>query len=69
MKIIILNGPNLNLLGIREKSTYGSNSFAYYYEKIVPRYNNIEFDYFQSNIEGEIVDYLQKVDFRQMGLF
>jgi 3-dehydroquinate dehydratase-2 len=68
MKIIILNGPNLNLLGIREKSIYGSNSFAHYYEKIVSRYKNIEFDYFQSNIEGEIVDYLHKVGFSADGI-
>ncbi len=68
MEIIILNGPNLNLLGIREKSIYGSNSFAYYYEKMVARYKNIEFDYFQSNIEGEIVDYLQKVGFSVDGI-
>lgn len=68
MKIIILNGPNLNLLGIREKSIYGSNSFANYYEKVVNYYKNIEFDYFQSNIEGEIVDYLQKAGFSADGI-
>jgi 3-dehydroquinate dehydratase II len=68
MKIIILNGPNLNLLGIREKSIYGSHSFAHYYEKMAVRYKNIEFDYFQSNIEGEIVDYLQKVGFSADGI-
>jgi 3-dehydroquinate dehydratase II len=68
MKIIILNGPNLNLLGIREKSIYGSGSFANYYEKMTAYYKNIEFDYFQSNIEGEIVDYLQKVGFSADGI-
>lgn len=68
MKIIILNGPNLNLLGIREKSIYGTGSFAHYYEKIVALYKNIEFDYFQSNIEGEIVNYLQKVGFSADGI-
>jgi 3-dehydroquinate dehydratase II len=68
MKIIILNGPNLNLLGIREKSIYGSHSFANYYEKMVSWYSNIEFDYFQSNIEGEIVDHLQKVGFSADGI-
>ncbi len=68
MKIIILNGPNLNLLGIREKSIYGSHSFAHYYEKMTAVYKNIEFDYFQSNIEGEIVDYLHKVGFSADGI-
>jgi 3-dehydroquinate dehydratase II len=68
MKIIILNGPNLNLLGIREKSIYGSNSFANYYEKIVSFYKDIEFEYFQSNVEGEIVNHLQKVGFSADGI-
>ena len=68
MKIIILNGPNLNLLGIREKSIYGSSSFANYYEKMAAYYNHIDFDYFQSNIEGELVDYLQKVGFSADGI-
>ena len=68
MKIIILNGPNLNLLGIREKSIYGSYSFANYYEKIISFYRDIEFEYFQSNIEGEIVDYLQKIGFSADGI-
>ena len=68
MKIIILNGPNLNLLGIREKSVYGNSSFANYYEKIAARYHQIEFDYYQSNVEGEIVNYLQKVGFSADGI-
>lgn len=68
MKIIILNGPNLNLLGIREKSIYGSNSFANYYEKILRYFKEIEFEYFQSNVEGEIVNHLQKVGFSADGI-
>ena len=68
MKVIILNGPNLNLLGIREKNIYGSNSFVHYYEKIINYYKNIEFDYFQSNVEGEIVNYLHKVGFSADGI-
>ena len=68
MKIIILNGPNLNLLGIREKSIYGNYSFANYYEKMKSFYKDHEFEYFQSNIEGEIVDYLQKVGFSADGI-
>ncbi len=68
MKIIILNGPNLNLLGIREKSIYGNYSFANYYEKINSFYKEIEFEYFQSNVEGEIVNYLHKVGFSADGI-
>jgi 3-dehydroquinate dehydratase-2 len=68
MKIIILNGPNLNLLGIREKSIYGNYSFANYYEKIISFYKNIEFEYFQSNVEGEIVNRLHEVGFSADGI-
>jgi 3-dehydroquinate dehydratase-2 len=68
MKIIILNGPNLNLLGIREKSIYGNSSFTDYYESLVSRYPDIEFDYFQSNVEGELINYLQEVGFSAHGI-
>jgi 3-dehydroquinate dehydratase-2 len=68
MKIIILNGPNLNLLGIREKSIYGNSSFIDYYESLVSRYPDIEFDYFQSNVEGELINYLQEVGFSAHGI-
>jgi len=68
MKIIIVNGPNLNLLGIREKSIYGSSSFIDYYESIVSRFPDIEFDYFQSNVEGELINYLQEVGFSAHGI-
>jgi len=68
MKIIILNGPNWNLLGISEKSIYGNYSFANYYEKMIAFYKDHDFEYFQSNIEGEIVDYLQKVGFSSDGI-
>ena len=68
MKIIIVNGPNLNLLGVREKSIYGSSTFASYYESIVSRYPDIEFDYFQSNVEGELINYLQEVGFSAHGI-
>jgi 3-dehydroquinate dehydratase-2 len=56
------------LLGIREKSIYGSNSFANYYEKIVSHYPAIQFEYFQSNIEGELIDYLHQVGFSADGI-
>lgn len=58
MKISIVNGPNLNLLGIREKSIYGDSGFEEYFKKLTDRYPDIEFDYFQSNIEGELIDFL-----------
>ncbi|MCE1198241.1 MAG: type II 3-dehydroquinate dehydratase [Marinilabiliales bacterium] len=68
MKISIVNGPNLNLLGKREKSIYGDASFESWYEKLVLRYPRIEFDYFQSNVEGEIVNYLHSVGFSADGI-
>ena len=68
MKIIIINGPNLNLLGIREKTIYGSSSFTSYYNKVVALYPNIEFDYFQSNVEGELINFLHKVGFSAEGI-
>ena len=68
MRISIVNGPNLNLLGKREKGIYGNSSFEEWLEKIRPHYPQIEFDYFQSNIEGEIVSYIQKVGFTSDGI-
>ncbi len=63
MKISIINGPNLNLLGKREKGIYGNSSFEEWLERIRPHFPEIDLDYFQSNIEGEIVSYLQKIGF------
>jgi 3-dehydroquinate dehydratase-2 len=60
MKILILNGPNLNLLGKREPGIYGDSSFESYLPKLKTRYPNVEFDYYQSNIEGEMIDKLQQ---------
>ena len=68
MKIIIVNGPNLNLLGIREKSIYGDGSFSNYYEKLITSFPDLEFDYFQSNIEGEIINYLHQIGFSADGI-
>lgn len=59
MKIAIINGPNLNLLGSREPGIYGQESFESYFEKIRKTYEQIDFDYFQSNIEGELIDKIQ----------
>ena len=68
MKLSIVNGPNLNLLGQREKGIYGNSSFEDWFEKTRRLYPQIEFDYFQSNVEGEIVSYLQKVGFTTDGI-
>jgi len=63
MKIAIINGPNLNLLGKREPGIYGSQSFEEYFEGLMKKYPAIDFVYYQSNIEGELVNALQKFGF------
>lgn len=63
MKILIINGPNLNLLGKRETSIYGEASFEDYYEKIQKEFNSIDFEYYQSNIEGELINKIHEVGF------
>ena len=63
MKVIIINGPNLNLLGVREKSIYGNISFEEYLSNLVEEFPNLELEQFQSNIEGELIDKLQEVGF------
>ena len=63
MKISIINGPNLNLLGKREPNFYGNQTFDEYYLNLKKRYSNILFDYFQSNVEGELINRLQEVGF------
>ena len=62
MKILIINGPNLNLLGKREPTIYGSNSFDELLNSLQKTYKDTEIDYFQSNIEGEMVSEIQKAD-------
>jgi 3-dehydroquinate dehydratase-2 len=59
MKVAIVNGPNLNLLGTREPEVYGNQSFEAYFEELTHRFNG-ELCYFQSNIEGELIDFLQQ---------
>ena len=68
MKIVIINGPNLNLLGSREPSVYGNQTFDIYYEALKSEFPSIEFDYFQSNIEGELIDHIQKKGFSCDGI-
>lgn len=68
MNIAIINGPNLNLLGKREPSIYGSTDFESYYAMLVLKYPQIKFSYFQSNIEGKIIDALQQFGFDYDGI-
>ena len=68
MKIQIINGPNLNLLGKRETSIYGSQSFEEYYGDLKKRFPSVAFDYFQSNVEGEIVNKLHETGFDYTGI-
>ena len=68
MKISIINGPNLNLTGKREPDIYGTQSLENYYQILVTAYNDVEFTFFQSNIEGEIVDEIQRVGFDVDGI-
>jgi len=68
MKIQIINGPNLNLLGVREPDIYGSLSFEDYLQQLIARYPEIEINYFQSNTEGEIIDKLHETGFSCDGI-
>ncbi|GAC1302355.1 MAG: type II 3-dehydroquinate dehydratase [Mucilaginibacter sp.] len=68
MKIQIINGPNLNLLGVREKSIYGDASFETYLASLRQRYPNIQIDYYQSNVEGEIINKIHEVGFSYDGI-
>ena len=67
-KIIIINGPNLNLLGKREPSIYGAQSFEGFYTDLKDKYKEFDLTYFQSNIEGELIDKLQDVGFSYDGI-
>lgn len=63
MKIAIINGPNLNLLGTREPEIYGANTFENYLDSLRSKYSQIDFSFFQSNIEGEIISKIQEFGF------
>ncbi|WP_298553533.1 type II 3-dehydroquinate dehydratase [uncultured Algibacter sp.] len=67
-KLIIINGPNLNLLGKREPNIYGSLSFTEFLEEVKGKYPKVSIDYFQSNIEGELIDKLHEVGFSYDGV-
>ncbi|MDQ3551679.1 MAG: type II 3-dehydroquinate dehydratase [Bacteroidota bacterium] len=68
MKIAIINGPNLNLLGKRETDIYGNESFEEFLSKLKEKYPQVDFSYFQSNVEGELINELQRVGFGYDGI-
>jgi 3-dehydroquinate dehydratase II len=68
MKIIIVNGPNLNLLGKREQEIYGNQDFDSYFLQLKNQFSNVELTYFQSNVEGEIINCLHQVGFNYDGV-
>ena len=68
MKIIIINGPNLNLLGKREPEVYGNKTFDDYFEELKAKYTSIALDFYQSNIEGELISKIQEVGFSYDGI-
>ena len=68
MKIAIINGPNLNLLGTREPDVYGNQTFEQYLEELKTIFPQVEFHYFQSNIEGELINEIQRIGFTCDGI-
>ncbi|SDG08699.1 type II 3-dehydroquinate dehydratase [Chitinophaga filiformis] len=68
MQIAIINGPNLNLLGKREPGIYGNESFESYFEKLKAQYPNVQLTYFQSNVEGEMINHLHEIGFSYDGI-
>jgi 3-dehydroquinate dehydratase II len=68
MQIAIINGPNLNLLGKRETDIYGNQPFEHYLEELKKKYPQVTFSYFQSNVEGELINELQRVGFDVDGI-
>lgn len=68
MNIAIINGPNLNLLGKREPGVYGNSSFEAYFDVLKEKFPQIDFSYFQSNIEGELIDKIQEYGFSCNGI-
>jgi 3-dehydroquinate dehydratase II len=68
LKLIIINGPNLNLIGVREKNIYGEKTFTEYFAELVVRFQKVNLEYFQSNVEGEIINKLQQIGFTYDGI-
>ncbi|WP_431165485.1 type II 3-dehydroquinate dehydratase [Tenacibaculum halocynthiae] len=67
-KVLIINGPNLNLLGKREPTIYGDNSFDEFYQSLQKKFTSLNLDYYQSNIEGELINKLHEVGFDYDGI-
>jgi len=68
MKISIINGPNLNLLGTREQEIYGTQSFESYLDELKKIYDEVELDYYQSNVEGELINAIQNANEKYVGI-
>jgi 3-dehydroquinate dehydratase-2 len=68
MKVLIINGPNLNLLGTREQNVYGNQSFETYFTELKAKYPALQLDYFQSNVEGELINHIQTADKKYDGI-
>jgi len=68
MQITIINGPNLNLLGTREPGVYGSQTFEAYFKELQEKFPNVQFTYLQSNVEGELINFLQQQGFTSDGI-
>lgn len=68
MKLIIINGPNLNLLGKREPEVYGNKTFEDYFEELKEKFKTVDLEYYQSNIEGELIGKIQDVGFSYDGI-
>lgn len=68
MRLIIINGPNLNLLGIREKEIYGDQSFEDFYKSLKKKYKDLSIEYYQSNHEGELIEKIQEIGFKYDGI-
>ena len=68
MKISIINGPNLNLLGQREQGIYGNQTFEQFFAELKSKFQQVELNYFQSNIEGELINEIQRVGFSSDGI-
>jgi 3-dehydroquinate dehydratase-2 len=68
MKIAVINGPNLNLLGKREPDVYGNQTFEDFFEELQGKFPSVSFSYYQSNIEGELIDKIQDVGFDHNGI-
>ena len=68
MKVLIINGPNLNLLGKREPEVYGSATFEEYFQEVKAKFPTMDLSYYQSNIEGELIDKIHEVGFSYDGI-